>query len=170
MIGCGAGPLITTLLGRASAPNPSDDLAANPTTRPADRPELDEPDFALLGAQQRERGERRAQALTSVAAREGIDPSWAPDMERRIAERFAHAPAGITLTSTICKTSLCIAEFESTEFVAGGATERLSGRVFLGFAHGFVVHAEPGKSGARRSVAYLAREGHSLPAIEDGQP
>lgn len=124
--------------------------------------DLDEGDFALIEAREREQSERRAATIAEAAAREAVDPHWASATERSIAEAFAiHAPPGSWLRSATCKTTLCILEIELPNGHA--STGHLNWPAALELSRGLVVHHPPDPNGTHASVAYLARDGHSLP-------
>lgn len=133
-------------------------LKLNPTT--GDEP--DPNDFEAIEARNRELAERRAKLIDELAAREAVDPSWAPDMQRQMIEQFAaRAPKGAKLLSATCKTSLCIAEVESLSRRDSTGQTGWSG--MFGLRRGFVMNVESPIEGQYRSFVYLARDGHSLP-------
>lgn len=112
-------------------------------------------------ARARERTRQRVELMTATAAVEATDPDWAPAMERRITERFAaEAPPDFKLRSTICRTSLCIAEVETStrEAIVG----QRGWHRFLGFKRGYA-HFRGEEDGAFRTVVFIARDGHRLP-------
>lgn len=112
--------------------------------------------------QERELSERRAAQIRAAAAREDVDPGWATTMERQIADSFAaHAPPQSRLLSASCKTTLCVVEVELSAQFADSTT--LDWPRLLQLSRGFIVHHDPGPDGYRRTIAFLARDGHSLP-------
>ncbi|MDC0669030.1 hypothetical protein [Nannocystis radixulma] len=113
-------------------------------------------------ARSRERSRQRVELMTTTAAGEAVDPDWAPAMERRIAERFAaNAPSDFKLRSASCKTSLCIAEIETPSDEA--SIGRTGWPRYLGFKRGYVHHRGE-EGGSFRTVVFIARDGHRLPA------
>lgn len=127
----------------------------------ADEPE-EELDWDQLAIREREQGEQRAEVIRAAAAREPVDPEWAPITQRQIADRFAvHGPSGSTLISATCKTSLCIVEIETLSPAESGGLQRW--HRFFGLSRGWVLPREPAQDGPSRSVIFLARDGHSLP-------
>ncbi|MCX4246485.1 hypothetical protein [Paraliomyxa miuraensis] len=121
--------------------------------------EVDFEDPEASNARNRELAERRIAAITAAADQEAVDSNWAPAMERAIVDGIgAHAPPGTKVISTSCKTTVCVAR---VELPAGEMAN--SGRLLaaFGLSSGFFVQ-EAGESGAR-TVAYLARDGYSLP-------
>ncbi len=121
-----------------------------------------EPNIAEIAAREREMSERRAAVIGAAVNREAVDPDWARAMQLRIASGVAaHGASGSRLISTICKTTICVAEIEHPPGDDG--TGHLSWRAMFGLSRGFVVHHEPTSGGGHRSVAYLARDGYSLP-------
>ncbi len=122
----------------------------------------EEQDLAVLIAREREISERRASLLLAVAEREAVDLDWAPAMEQQIASGFAiHGPAGAKLLSASCKRTICVAEIEHARGSDGDGP--LDWRAILSSSRGFVVHHDPTPDRAARTIAYLARDGHSLP-------
>jgi hypothetical protein len=137
------------------------ELAWRGATATADE-DSQEPDWGELEIREREQGERRAAAITAVAARETVDPDWGPATERQIADQFAaHGPPDATLLSVTCKSTLCIAEMETSS--RKKSTGQLAWRAFFGLSRGFVLHRESTPDRGFRSVVFLAREGHRLP-------
>ncbi|PRP92823.1 hypothetical protein ENSA5_47360 [Enhygromyxa salina] len=130
-----------------------------------DLEDYEEPDLEEMIARDRDIAERRAAAITAAAEREAVDPDWAPAVELQIAEGLAaHGPSGATLISTVCKTTLCIAEIEHPPGDDG--TGHVNWLVVFGLSHGFFMRHEPESGAGARTVAYLARDGHSLPRAE----
>lgn len=153
-------------LGEAVAQLQADQARQDRLTASAEISELrlEEPDVATLVIRQREQGERRALAITAAADREAVDPDWGPAMQRQIIERFtAGGPAGATMISATCKTTLCIAEIENRS--NDGNIGPPAWVALFGLSRGFVRPREPGQDGPYRSVVFLAREGHSLPTV-----
>lgn len=113
-------------------------------------------------ARSREAAERWVEAITTAADLEAVDLDWAPGMERQIAEGLAaQVSAGATLISATCKTTLCITEIEFPP--DEGRSRRVSRLAAFGLSRGFFVRHEPELGRGARMVAYLAREGYSLP-------
>ncbi|KIG17462.1 hypothetical protein DB30_03163 [Enhygromyxa salina] len=106
--------------------------------------------------------DRRAAEITAKAALEAVDTDWAPAVEVDIAEGIAaHGPPGTKLVSARCRTTVCITEIELPP--DSGSAMQMSWLAAAGLRRGFLVHGR-GESGAGdRTVAYLAREGYSLP-------
>lgn len=123
-----------------------------------------ETDLIVLAIREREQGERRAEAILAAAAREAVDPEWGPTTRQEIVERFASkAPAGHTLISATCKTTLCIAEIEILSSEESSAPPVWS--ALFGLPRGFVLSRDPDSGGVYRSVVFLARHGHPLPEV-----
>jgi len=130
-----------------------------------ERVEAEELDDDELEARAREHATRRAEVISAAAASEAIDPDWGPAAEQTIIESFAaRAPVGFKLHSTTCKTSLCIAEIETPSRML--STQQSGWHRFLGVSSGFVYHRGD-EGGAFRTVVFVARNGHTLPAIKN---
>ncbi|MCX4243917.1 hypothetical protein [Paraliomyxa miuraensis] len=161
-------PLMPRRWLSGATPAPESDAPHEELAEPAGDPDEDreeddgdEDDEASLVREQ-ELVARRIEDIVDLADAEPVDPSWAPAMERRIAEGLAaHAPPGATLVSASCRTTLCVAEIEFPPSGEGGT--RVNWLTALGLPRGFFVHHEPRPGFGPRTVAYLARDGHSLP-------
>lgn len=117
----------------------------------------------------RELFERRAAAINAAVEREEVDLGWAPAMERQITEGLvAHGPPGTKLISTICKTTLCMAELEFPP--VGGGTGYVNWLTAFGLSRGLFVHHEAESGMGARTDAYLARDGYSLPEAAEHDP
>ncbi|MCX4243279.1 hypothetical protein [Paraliomyxa miuraensis] len=124
----------------------------------------DEPELAEIIARERETAERRAAVLTAAVHGEVVDSDWAPAVELQIADGLAAlGPQGARLLSVSCKTTLCMAEIEHPP---GSDAEHVSWLRVFGLSRGFFVHHEPAPGSGARTVAYLARDGFSLPRAD----
>lgn len=131
----------------------------------SEKAEAEELDDDELEARAREHATRRADAISDAAAKEAVDPDWGPAAEQKIIERFAaRAPVGFKLLSATCKASLCIAEVETPSLIV--STKESRWHQFLGASSGYVYHRGD-EGGAFRTVVFIARNGHILPAIEN---
>ncbi|MCX4246483.1 hypothetical protein [Paraliomyxa miuraensis] len=138
---------------------------------PADGPaeHEDELDHEELVAHGREVMERRIATITDAVNREAVDSGWAPAMERQLSEGLvARGPHGARLISAVCKTTLCIADVEHPPGDDGmGYVNWLT---VFGMSRGYFVRHSPTSSTGARTMAYLARDGHSLPPVEPRSP
>lgn len=163
VIGLFAGGLLFGSLFAALLLEPALRTDEPPAQMVAPAPETPTPE------QERDLSERRAAEIRTAAAREDVDPDWATPMERRIADSFAtHAPPRSRLLLASCKTTLCVVEVElSTEFADSTG---LDWPRLLQLSRGFIVHHDPEPDGHRRTSAFLARDGHSLPTHSTNSP
>ncbi|PRQ09153.1 hypothetical protein [Enhygromyxa salina] len=119
-------------------------------------------DDVEIAARTRALVDQRVAQISAVADSEAVDTSWAPAAEVDIAEGIAaHGPPGTRLVSTRCRTTLCIAEFEIPPNAE--AAMHMSWLAGAGLSRGLFVHGQVEADASGRTVAYLARDGYSLP-------
>ena len=128
-----------------------------------DAPLGDDPEERL--ALRRELEEAHFELYDLALEDERTDAAWAPSQVARMTESFAESlPAGSTLASLECRSSLCRAELrhdsQDAQEEAIAALPQADGWSSRGSIH--LVQDERGLA----SVFYVAREGMGLPQIE----
>jgi hypothetical protein len=130
------------------------------------RPPTTPEEIEVVRQRVREEEKRHFDRLEDLFRAETVDHGWTSEFTQRVKTALsADSFAPLRLAELACTSTMCRAEFGSEDSQGDLLVPQLFSKI-QGISAGIIRPKDGAKPGQRTGVAFLAREGHELPAPE----